>query len=72
MNISGPGHRRLFSHIVALLVAMTIAPALTGAQENGSRLSRGTENSLLVPLYKSRVLTLDEPAARISVGNAEI
>jgi pilus assembly protein CpaC len=32
----------------------------------------GAENFLTVPLYKSRVLSLDAPAARISIGNADI
>jgi len=42
------------------------------AQVNGQGLSRGAENSLTVPLYKSRVVVLDAPATRISVGNPEI
>jgi pilus assembly protein CpaC len=36
------------------------------------QLGRGAENALSVPLYKSRVVSLDAPAKRISVGNAEI
>jgi pilus assembly protein CpaC len=36
------------------------------------QLGRGAEKLLLVPLYKSRVVALDAPAKRISVGNPEI
>ena len=36
------------------------------------QLGRGADNALSVPLYKSRVVSLDAPAKRISVGNAEI
>jgi pilus assembly protein CpaC len=36
------------------------------------QLGRGAENALMVPLYKSRVVSLDAPAKRVSVGNPEI
>ena len=36
------------------------------------QLGRGAEKALMVPLYKSRVVALDAPAKRISVGNPEI
>lgn len=57
-----------------LLVTLAAIPAQAIAQlANGdTRLGGGAENSMMVPLYKSRVVTLDEPAARISVGNADI
>jgi len=42
------------------------------AQVNGQGLARGAENALTVPLYKSRVVVLDAPATRVSVGNPEI
>lgn len=54
-----------------VLVMMAFIPAAF-AQESGTRVGGGAENSLTVPLYKSRVLALDAPAARISVGNADI
>ncbi len=36
------------------------------------QLGRQAERALMVPLYKSRVVALDAPAKRISVGNPEI
>lgn len=36
------------------------------------QLGRGADNALSVPLYKSRVVSLDAPAKRISVGNPQI
>ena len=55
----------------AILVAMTAFMSAAFAQDD-TRVGGGAENSLTVPLYKSRVLALDAPAARISVGNADI
>jgi pilus assembly protein CpaC len=56
---------------LVLLMTAIYAPVAFG-QEGSSRVGGGAENSLTVPLYKSRVLSLDAPAARISVGNADI
>jgi pilus assembly protein CpaC len=36
------------------------------------QLGSGAERALMVPLYKSRVVALDAPAKRVSVGNPEI
>ena len=61
------------------LVALLILGALLMAESALSQttlmtqqLSRGAERALLVPLYKSRVVALDAPAKRISVGNPAI
>ena len=72
MNSSGINDRSLTLRALALLLALSAyAPVATG-QDAGVRLGGGAENALTVPLYKSRVVSLDAPAARISVGNADI
>lgn len=42
------------------------------AQGQLARLGGGAENSMVVPLYKSRIVSLNAPATRISVGNPDI
>ena len=56
--------------IIASLLLMWLTPA--GAQNQIVRLGGGSENSLAVPLYKSRIIGLNAPAARVSVGNPDI
>ena len=73
MKRSGPGKAITILWLmlpVICLAAGTRAAAQTSAGD--VRIGNGMEDTLMVPLYKSRVVTLDEPAARISVGNAEI
>jgi pilus assembly protein CpaC len=43
-----------------------------GAQEQLARLGGGNENAMTVPLFKSRVVALNTPAARVSVGNPDV
>ena len=43
-----------------------------GAQSDLVRMGGGAENSMVVPLYKSRIVSLNAPANRISVGNPDI
>jgi pilus assembly protein CpaC len=53
--------------------ALAVSAASHAQDSNGNiRLGGGAENALTVPLYKSRVVSLDAPAARISVGNPDI
>ena len=57
----------------ALLVFVCLAwfgPA--GAQDQSPLLNTAAETSLVVPLYKSRIIRLAGPAARVSVGNPDI
>ena len=67
--------KRCRKPFVALLLISTV---LTSGQALGQtllmsqQLGRGAENALSVPLYKSRVVSLDAPAKRVSVGNPEI
>ena len=42
------------------------------AQSRITRLGGGAENSVAVPLYKSRIIGLNAPAARVSVGSPDI
>ena len=51
---------------LSLLCAML---AVTTAAQPGSIVA---DDSLIVPLFKSRVVQLDEPAARVSVGNPDV
>lgn len=66
-------HRKI--SLAALLLmgaAMLSGQALGQSTSTAQQLGRGAEQTLLVPLYKSRVVALDAPAKRISVGNPEI
>jgi pilus assembly protein CpaC len=61
--------------IVATAIALQSLALTASAQsgsETGSTLRQGLAATMSVPLYKSGVLRLDSPAARISVGNAQI
>jgi pilus assembly protein CpaC len=72
MNASAIKNQRLPIRMLAAFLVFTVCSPAGYAQEGNSRVGGGAENSLTVPLYKSRVLSLDAPAARISVGNADI
>ena len=56
--------------LLVFMLLIWLTPA--GAQDQISRLGGGAENSVAVPLYKSRVIGLNAPAARISVGNPDV
>lgn len=56
--------------LIAVALLFGFGPA--GAQNQLTRLGGGAENSLTVPLYKSRVVALNAPAARVSVGNPDV
>lgn len=72
MKSSGTRYKELPVRALALLLALALHAPAAIAQSNAGRVGGGAEQSLTVPLYKSRVLSLDAPAARISVGNADI
>lgn len=65
---------RGFSALMA--VVLLIMPMMVLAQESTStvqpQLRAGTSEALTVPLFKSRVIKLGEPVARISVGSPDI
>jgi pilus assembly protein CpaC len=72
MNSSGISNPGLTLSVLTLLLALSSYAPVAIGQDAGVRLGGGADNALLVPLYKSRVVSLDAPAARISVGNADI
>jgi pilus assembly protein CpaC len=53
-------------------LACLVTAAGVGAQEQLARLGGGNENAMTVPLFKSRVVALNTPAARVSVGNPDV
>jgi pilus assembly protein CpaC len=66
-------HRR--TSLVALLLISAVlmsGQAFSQSATTTQQLGRGAERALMVPLYKSRVVALDAPAKRVSVGNPEI
>jgi len=67
--------RRRGNSLVALMLLgafLLSGSALGQTRLMTQQLGSGAERALLVPLYKSRVVALDAPAKRISVGNPEI
>jgi len=54
-----------------VLAALLFLPSMASAQQPAS-LSGGSDQALIVPLFKSKVVRLGEPAARVSVGNPDI
>jgi pilus assembly protein CpaC len=60
--------RWLALFVVVLLVGLDQA----NAQSDLPRRSAASETSLIVPLYKSEIVRLTVPAARVSVGNPDI
>jgi pilus assembly protein CpaC len=64
---------RICMPAIATLAIMMLAWATSvSAQSQLTRLGGGAENSMSVPLYKSRVVALNAPAARVSVGNPDV
>lgn len=53
------------------LAALLLLPGLAGAQQP-SGVTGASDQALIVPLFKSKVVRLGEPAARVSVGNPDI
>jgi pilus assembly protein CpaC len=56
--------------LLVFMLLVGLNPA--GAQNQLTRLGGGAENSMAVPLYKSRVVALNSPATRVSVGNPDV
>jgi pilus assembly protein CpaC len=56
--------------LLVFMLLMPFGPA--NAQNELVRLGGGAENSMSVPLYKSRVVALNAVAARVSVGNPDV
>jgi len=62
------------SVVAGLLISVVFMSGQVLGQSTitNEQMGRGAEKALTVPLYKSRVVTLNAPAKRISVGNPEI
>jgi pilus assembly protein CpaC len=58
--------------VAAWLCAGTSAAAVSGDVSPSDSFGGGQIDSLAVPLFKSRVLRLDTPIARVSIGNPDI
>ena len=58
--------------IVILVFVLHAGFSQVHAQDQLTRVSAASETSLTVPLYKSRIVRLNTPAARVSVGNPDI
>ena len=56
--------------LLVFVLLIWLNPAV--AQDQLTRLGGGAENSMAVPLYKSRIVGLNAPAARVSVGNPDV
>ena len=56
--------------LLVFMLLIWLNPAV--AQNQLTRLGGGVENSVAVPLYKSRVIGLNAPASRVSVGNPDV
>ena len=56
--------------LLVFMLLIWLNPAV--AQNQLTRLGGGAENSMAVPLYKSRIIGLNAPAARVSVGNPDV
>ncbi len=55
-----------------LILVTTLLPSLAHGQPVSRLLGNQADDSLLVPLYKSRVVQLITPIARVSIGNPDI
>ena len=62
--------RSVWMALPMFMLLLWLNPA--GAQSDLVRMGGGAENSMVVPLYKSRIVSLNAPASRISVGNPDI
>lgn len=60
--------------LLATAAVLALPMGLKAQQPSAAQpwLRNGGNEALVVPLYKSRVVRLDEPAARVSVGNPDI
>lgn len=56
----------------AILIGISANSASAEDIAVGHSLANGNSASIIVPLFKSRVIRLEQPAARISVGNPDI
>lgn len=70
MFASRPTDNKARMAIVAFI--LFTLPGLAAAQSALIRVGGGSEHSMEVPLYKSRIVVLSDSAARVAVGNPDI
>ena len=70
MFASRPRDNKARVAIVAFILFTLLGPA--AAQNGFIRVGGGSEHSMEVPLYKSRIVLLADPAARVAVGNPDV
>jgi pilus assembly protein CpaC len=58
--------------LITAAVLLAMPWTLQAQQSTTPALSGGSSEALMVPLFKSKVVRLDEPASRVSVGNPDI
>ena len=60
-----------YTRFAVTLLALLALPLAAQAQQSATYRA-GNEQALVVPLFKSKVVKIGEPAARVSVGNPDI
>ncbi|MGI9307890.1 MAG: type II and III secretion system protein family protein [Gammaproteobacteria bacterium] len=70
MNKLGIKATRLISTFAA--VVMLAAPWIANGASHQPILRAGSDQQMVVPLYKSAIMRLDEPATRVSVGSPDV
>lgn len=64
--------KRTIGILITVALLSTTWSAYAQSSTSQPRLRSGTSEALAVPIFKSRVVRLDEPAARVSVGSPDI
>lgn len=72
MRNTGNKTRKSWQYLVIVITIVMSWNALAQDYEFRAPLRQGVTESMVVPLYKSGVMRLEEPAARISVGNPDV
>ncbi len=72
MRNTGNKTRKSWQYLVIVITTVMSWNALAQDYEFRAPLRQGVTESMVVPLYKSGVMRLEEPAARISVGNPDV
>jgi pilus assembly protein CpaC len=70
MNKLGNNSTRLLTKVMA--VVLLAAPMLVNGAAHQPILRAGGNQQMVVPLYKSAIMRLDEPAKRVSVGSPDV
>ncbi len=71
---SHPGRIQVMVALIALSLLFMLTPLAADADQHLSTFKAlsGNNGQVNVPIYKSRIIRLDSPAAKVSVGNPEV